>query len=263
MILDERKLQNLPLGLASPAASGELRREGTVFLVGGELPPQQSLETLFESHCISPAELFHLRFGPPDTFPRGEELARRIKKNFPAHLVGRVDYPAAPHLVERAYAAGIDIIDIPLAGFGGREGERQARLASLEYALEIFPRWSVASTLTVGDGPADEVIAAIDDLLARRIVPLPELSPRVAGDKVSVVAAILRHIVAAWRRHRVAIAPLQPFIVLTTPLVMARPEGILRGFIDRLRDRQLVAAADLRRTLRVRQVEESFESAGL
>ena len=259
MIVDERKLQNLPVGLASPAASGELRREGTVFLVGGELPPQQSLETIFESHCISPADLFHLRFGPPDTFPRGEELARLIKKNFTAHLVGRVDYPAAAQLVDRAYAAGIDIIDIPLAGFS----DRQERLASLEYAREIFPRWSVASTLTVGDAPADEVTAAIDDLLARKIVPLPEISPRVAGDKVSVVGTILRHFVAAWRHHRVAIAPLQPFIVLTTPLVMARPEGILRGFIDRLRDRQLVAAADLRRTLRVRQVEESFESAGL
>lgn len=257
MIVDERKLREPSIRTAT---SKELRREGPVFLVGGELSPRPSLETLFESHCISPAELFHLSFGPPDTFPRGEELARLIKKNFTAHLVGRIDYPLSPSLVERAYAAGIDIIDIPLGGTGD---DREERLASLEYAREIFPRWSVASTLTVGNAPVDTTIAAIDDLLNRRIIPLPEVSVPAAGDGRDAIATILSHFVAAWRRHRVAIAPLQPFIVLTTPLVPAKPDGILRGFIDRLRDRQLLAAADLRRTLRVRQVEESFESAGL
>ncbi|WP_236685558.1 hypothetical protein [Geobacter pickeringii] len=256
--MDELKLRGPSIRLATPK---ELRREGSVFLVGGELPPRPSLETLFESHCISPAELFHLSFGAPETFPQGEELARLIKKNFTAHLVGRIDYPLSPSQVERAYAAGIDIIDIPLGS--GTEDDRKERLASLEYAREIFPRWAVASTLPVGDAPAGATIAAIDDLLNRRIVPLPEVPLPTAADGRDDTGTILRHLVAAWRRHRVAIAPLQPLIVLTTPLVPARPDGILRGFIDRLRDRQLLAAADLRRTLRVRQVEESFESAGL
>jgi hypothetical protein len=38
---------------------------------------------------------------------------------------------------------------------------------------------------------------------------------------------------------------------------------MLRGFIDTIDDRRQLAASDLRRVLRVKEVAESFESSGL
>ena len=235
--------------------------------MGGELSPQETLETLFESHCMTPAELFHLTFGGIDSFSRGEELARLVKKNFNAHLIGRIDYPASSATIERAYAAGIDIIDIPLPRpeqtNDERQRERKKRLAALDHALAVLPRWGVVSTLTLAEESPDSALADIDLLLAKGIVPLVELSPLAGDHPAETIAAVYRHLAGEWRRLRVTIAPLLSLIVLGTPLAPAKQGGILRGFIDRMRDRQLLAAADLRRALRVQQVEESFESAGL
>jgi hypothetical protein len=68
---------------------------------------------------------------------------------------------------------------------------------------------------------------------------------------------------AGWRAKRALIKPLLPLIYLFTPLVPSSSPGAVRGFIDKFHDWRLLAASDLRRSLRVKEVEESFESAGL
>src|SRR5690349_10442033 len=89
--------------------AGELRRAGKVFFVGGDLPINQTLETMFESFCMESTDLFLLTFGSRDNFFRGEEMARQIKKNFNVRLMGRLTYTPPAELVERAYAAGLDL----------------------------------------------------------------------------------------------------------------------------------------------------------
>lgn len=74
-----------------PAAAGELRRLDQIFLVTRELPLQPTLETIFESDCQKPADLFWQRFATAEAFLRGEELVRQLKKNFRGHLLDRVD----------------------------------------------------------------------------------------------------------------------------------------------------------------------------
>lgn len=268
MMIDHGKLRELIARGHTVPSSGELRREGNVFFVGGSLPERETLETLFESHCQASAELFHLTFGDLDNFHKGEALARVIKKNFNAYLVGRLDYPAPPYLIERAYAAGVDILDIPLTVFDqalSRERglAREERLRALESARAVFPRWSVASTLTAGEEPSCSTVAGIDALLACEAVPLVTVSSRAAHYPAEEIAAIFTHLDAGWRRKKALIKPLQPLIHLSTPLVPHSPRGVVRGFFDKIHDRRLLAASDLRRSLRVRQVEESFESAGL
>ncbi len=260
-----RELITRGVPLPSP---GELRREANVFFVGGNLPERETLETLFESHCQAPAELFHLTFGDINSFHAGEALARVIKKNFNAHLVGRLDYPAPTCLIERAYAAGVDILDIPLTVFDrALSRERglamEERLCTLESARAVFPKWGVAATLVAGEEPSCSTVAGIDALLAAGVVPLVTVSGRAALYPAEETAAIFTHLAGGWRKHKVTMMPLLPLVHLTTPLVDAKPRGLLRGFIDRIHDRQLLATSDLRRSLRVRQVEESFESAGL
>lgn len=268
MKIDQNKLRRLIAREVTAPSPDELRREGNVFFVGGNLPVRETLETMFDSHCQAPAELFLLTFGDLAGFHRGEELARVIKKNFSAHLVGRLDYPAPPYIIERAYAAGVDILDIPLTVFDralSRERglEMEGRLSAIDYARTVFPRWSVVSTLVAGEEPSCSTVAGIDALLSAEVVPLVTLSGRAALYPVEEVAAVFTQMSAGWRKQKVLIKPLLPLLYLTTPLVPPSARGVLRGFIEKIYDRRLLAASDLRRSLRVRQVEQSFESAGL
>lgn len=267
MTIDQQRLKSLIARPVRPAAPQELRREGSVFFVGGELPARETLETVFESHCQAPAELFCVSFASLDTFHRGEELARLLKKNFSAHLLGVFAYPPPPHLVERAYVAGVDLIDIPLVVFDeglSRERRlgREECLAALAHARTVFPRWSTVSTLLAGEEATCSTIAGIDSLVASGVLPLVGLSPRAGHYRTEEIALLFAHLAAAWRRARAVVKPLQPLIDLSTPLA-APPKGIVSRFFERVYDAKLRASSDLRRHLRVRQVEESFESAGL
>lgn len=268
MIVDHQKLHALihsPFG--SPRAS-ELRREGNLFLIGGELDPQETLETVFDSHCQAPVELMLVVFGGINSFHRGEEITRLLKKNFHVHLMGRFDYPAPPHILERAYAAGIDIVDIPLtvfdSGLSREKGlHKEDRIAALEAAQHIFPAWGVASTLRAGEEACCSAVSGIDMLLKKGIIPLAEVSPRAERYPREEIEAVFLHLAEGFKRRKVTTKPILPLLSTISPLVPAKAGGVLRGFIDKLQDRRLLAASDLRRSLRTKQVEESFESAGL
>jgi hypothetical protein len=266
--IDQHKLRELIARNTPPPSPEALRREENVFFVGGNLPERQTLETLFESHYQCNASLFHLTFGDINNFHNGELLARTIKKNFNAHIMGRFDYAAPSHLIERAYAAGVDILDIPLHVFDRARSEEggygmEERLRALDCARAVFPRWSVVSSLTAGEEPSCSTVAGIDALLAAEVLPLVTVSGRAAHYPKEEMAGIFTHLNAGWRRKKAVIKPLLPLIYLSTPLVPAASRGVVRGLIDIIDDRRLLATSDLRRLLRVKEVEESFESAGL
>ncbi len=268
MIIDEQKLHTLMVRPFRPASPVELRRDGSVFFVGGDLPVNVTLETMFESFCMASTSLFHLSFGAGTGFIRGEKMARQIKRNFPVRLMGRLETIPAPHDMERAYAAGIDLLDIPgpqsdgaLAGEGSKA--RKEFRAALNAAGQLFPRWSVASTLVVGEGAFAAMAADIDALLADGVVPLVTLSDRAVYQPCAAVAGLFAHLAAGWQRHQATVKPFLPLIDLMTPLVPGKTAGRLRGLVDRIRDRQHLAAADLRRHLRVASASDSLDSAGL
>jgi hypothetical protein len=165
MKIDQKKMRELMAGEAFLPSPDELRRENNVFFVGGNLPERQTIETLFDSHYQCNAALFHLTFGDQDSFPNGELLAKTIKKNFNTRLMGRLDYAAPEQLINRAYAAGVDILDIPLTVSTGTASSSagpgsEARLRALDEAHSVFPRWSVVSTLVAGEEPAESTADA-------------------------------------------------------------------------------------------------------
>ncbi|BDV42131.1 hypothetical protein GURASL_10540 [Geotalea uraniireducens] len=252
--LDQHKLQRLLDRPRPETAVDRLYREGSVFFVGGALPVYQTLETMLASFCLAATGLFHVSFAGGDGFRQGEELARQLKKNFSVRLLGRLAGPLPAEAGLRAYAAGVDLLDIP----SGAADTEPAVWEALLTAREVFPRWGVASTLRGGAPPAT-TRRAIDRLLAGGIVPLLTLDAAPPAE----LALLFRHLLTGWERHGVALPPYLPLLDLTTPLVAAAPAGRWRGLLERLRDRQLLAAADWRRRLRVSGGDASFDSAGL
>ncbi len=267
MKFDQQKLRQL---LAKPErifGPGELRRDGSAFFVSGDLPVKETLETIFDRYCQQPAELFCLTIDSLDAFHKGEEMARQLKKNFNTHLLGRLDFPVPAFAIERAYAAGFDLLDIPLHVFdqalsGERGLAKQERLDALRFAQSIFPRWGVVSTLVAGEEPSCSTISAIDILAGVGVVPLVTVSARAGQYPQDEIAAIFSHLATVWQKRKVTIKPLLPLVSVTSPLDI-RPRGLIRGLINKIHDRHLLATSDLRRSLKVRQVEASFDSAGL
>jgi hypothetical protein len=259
MEIDQQKLNELIMAPSQPAAENELQRCGNVFFVGGELPVNETLETMFESFCMESTELFHLTFGALDTYHRSEEMARQIKKNFHVRLMARLGHPVSTRVLECIYAAGVDILDIPLLTYEAPSARTHEALLA---ALPIFPRWSVASTLLAGEGSAASTMKGIDALLKDRVVPLVALGAGAAGLAPEAIADIFQHLANAWETYDVPMQPYLPMVSFMMPLAPRDPSGLFRGMFDKLNDRRLLVASDLRRHLRVK-TEDSMDSAAL
>jgi len=258
LVTDKSRLSALTDGRQNFPASNRLFRDGSVFFVGGELPVYETLVTMFDSFCMEATALFFLTFGPGQTYSRGEEMARQIKKNFHARLMACLDQGVDSATLERVYAAGVDNLVIRLDG-GSPHSELPDALA---VARSIFPRWGAAATLQLGDESTRQCKSRIDRLLREGIVPLVRFSGRSSDISPDDAEDVLQHLVAGWERHSVPLPAYLPLISVMTPLE-TKPAGLLRGFVDRLRDRKQLAQSDIRRHLRVQQAENSLDSAGL
>ncbi|WP_305046535.1 hypothetical protein [Geoalkalibacter sp.] len=252
--------------LSRPALAAqplELRREGPVFLIGFALPAQPTLETVFDSDCQTPVEL--LVFDLPDAaaLTAATELIALLKKNLRGFVLASLGFRPLRRQLEAAYACGVDLLDIPLDPTADWTGAAvREQLDALAQAREIFPRWAVAATL--GWAVAPYVMQeAVDELLRNHLVPLVSLDARCPSLQGESVAPVYAHLVEGWRRAGVSLRPWMPLIELTTPLLQRAPRTFVGNLLGRARDARLRAGSDLRRLLRVREVEQSFDSAGL
>ena len=159
-------LHESPGNYASPA---DLRREGRVFFIGGNLPVYSTLETMYESYCLESTDLFHVTFGDAGAFERNLDMVRQIKRNFSIRLMGQISYQLSASQVEQVYLAGLDLLDIPqraygnypVAGFDGdTDGDGNGWRETFGAAATTFTRWSIASTIIAEHAAAEEVRAA-------------------------------------------------------------------------------------------------------
>ncbi len=258
MLIDPAKIEEL---LSTPLSFGgdaELRRQDGVFWVGSSLPVRQTLETIYESDCIEPTGLFILTFETEEHFRRGEELVRLLKKNFRGFILGRFCEPPSDAALELAYGAGIDLIDLP------RETPQNLHTRwrkALDHARSVFPRWSVLSSVSPRLEP-ESAMVEIDALLANEIMPIVTLSEK-TDRTAQQIASIYEHLAGGWSRAGVALQPLRPLLHLATPFEAPAPRRGLGALLDRVEEARIRTSSDLRRHLRVRRTEESFESAGL
>ncbi len=265
MRIDPKKLESLKTLPATIPGPNELRRSGNIFFVGANLPLVETLETMFESFCMESTDLFHLSFGPADNFDKALEMARQIKKNFSVRLMGQIDFLPTGRVLERAYAAGIDLFTVPFQHIaaGSNTDRIDPTIVSLIAKDSILPRWSLISTIQLTPDSEVEVLKNMNRLLDNGIIPLPLLNESSGQISVNVIQDIYQHLKAGLQQHRVSLKPLLPFITQLTPLVSAKRDGIVSALINKFHDRHLREAADLRRHLRVSAVEDSLDSAGL
>ncbi len=265
-VIDSHRLDILhetPLNYASPTG---LRREGSVFFIGGNLPIYSTLETMYESYCLEATDLFHVTFGDAGAFEQNLDMVRQIKRNFSIRLMGQIGYPLSASQVEQVYLAGLDVLDIPRQAFGGDPvgGPDAEKLQdTFSAATAAFSRWSVASSIIAYHSTPQEVRTAIHDLLDHGVVPLLVLAGQGTVWDQAETEGLFSFLAAEWHRHRVPIKPILPLLRLTTPFVFSESSGFLRNVIDKLQDRRVMATSDLRRHLRTSGAEASFESAGL
>lgn len=260
MKLNINRLQHLMAEPFPDTTPTELRRQGSVFFIGGNLAVYETLETMYASYCQESADLFLVTFGERGDFDRNLELVRQIKKNFSVRLMGRIAYEIPAALVEQAYLAGLDVLDLPPVTVAD-DRVAEGRLSFFRQAAEIFPRWSVVSSLSPGF--FEHLHNEIDSLLAVGVVPLITMTTATAAVAQDEGVASYKYLQSAWQRHQVQIKPLLPLVRLMTPLVPSESTGRIRSVINKIQDRHLLATSDLRRHLRTSGAEASFESAGL
>jgi hypothetical protein len=245
-------------------SSNELRRQGTVFFIGGSLPVLETLETMYESCCQESSGLFHVTFAGGEEIKGNLELVRQIKKNFSVRLMGRLSHTLPDMLFEQLYLAGLDVLDIPYKVFAGVKGTSvEDRMRDIVRACAIFPRWALTSSLQVNEMETPALRNAIDNLLSNGIIPLLNMPDQISAEAREDVIALFGYIADAWQRYEVPLKPLLPLIELTTPLESNKGGGFLRSAIDMFHDKRMLATSDLRRHLRTKEAEASFESSGL
>ena len=265
-VIDSHKLNSMhgtPFNYANPQ---DLRREGGVFFIGGNLPVYNTLETMYESYCLESTDLFHITFGDPAWFEHNLDMVHQIKRNFSIRLMGQIDYPLSASQIEQVYLAGLDVLDIPHYFHGsypaGTPGNNVWK-ETLKAAATTFTRWSTASTIIADSAATEEIVVAINELLAHGVIPLLVVAEGGTRWDPTKTGDLFLHLAAEWHRHRVPLKPLMSLLRLTTPFKFSTTSGFLREAFDKFQDRRIMATSDLRRHLRTSDAEASFESAGL
>ena len=266
--INAHKLETLHETSANYVNPDVLRREGKMFLIGGNLPVYSTLETMYDSYCQESSDLFHVAFGAVEQFEHNLEMVRQIKHNFSIRIMGSISYPLTAAQVERVYLGGLDILNIALNAHEGMQchgcgSERDVWQEAVSAARAVFSRWSVVSSIAFEHHQLQAVRDNITELLAKGVIPL--LKPAGEGRLISFEESteLYSFLAAQWHACRVPLKPIEPLLRLTTPFEFAESSGFVRGVFDKIQDRRTLAASDLRRHLRTSGAEASFESAGL
>lgn len=180
--------------------------------------------------------------------------------------------------IDLIYAAGFDLLSFPLGGFAGADAEeeilsdREVRDA-LEYAVGIFTPGSVWTELVLGSEPLNLVKEKIDRLTEKGIVPHLKLqaTSMYTGKDYWRVKEVVRHLNEAARRDRLALKWLYPNCRCVSPLdtqyFTDDPKSAQLAtkpvYRSRLGKKAFEGFAALRRKLRIKDLSDSYESAGL
>jgi len=211
-------------------------------------------------------------------FPRLAPLVEAIKKRFNTFVALKGFPPADKRIIDLVYASGFDIVNFPLGGFYGTVKSKKIMGAekiyeALEYAASVFSPGTVWTDLAMSPGSQGRFKEGIDRLTDSGIIPLILLQrDSVAeGSTYQNLVELADHMDQAIQRNGLPLKWLYPACRFLSPLdtrfftedpLKARL-AVTPVYRSGFGKRASAGFAALRRKLRIRNVSDSFESAGL
>ena len=215
---------------------------------------------------------------PDRGFARLAPLVQAIKKEFSTFVALRGFPPQDKQTLDKVYAAGIDLLNLPLEGFVGFVKKNDAIspplvYSALEYAAGIFPAGTVWTELFLESGSMNSLQDKIDYLTGKGVIPLLKLKPPsiVTGEEHRHVTEVANYLEKAVQNARLPLKWLFPQCRYMSPLdtrffidppdkAKLNTKPIYKSFLGR---KALESFAILRRKLRIKDISDSYESAGL
>ena len=215
---------------------------------------------------------------PDRGFDRLAPLVTAIKKRFNTFVALKGFPPTNSGTIDLMYASGFDIIDFPLGGFSGTVKSKRKMTAkqvysALEYAAGVFPPGTVWTDIVLGTDPISQCKEGVDRLTDSGIIPLIYLEGDSSEDLDGYrnLVELAEHMDRAIQRNRLPLKWLYPTCRFLSPLdtrfftedpLLARL-AVTPVYRSGLGRKTSAGFAALRRKLRIRNVSDSFESAGL
>ena len=215
---------------------------------------------------------------PDRGFDRLAPLVTAIKKRFNTFVALKGFPPTNSGTIDLMYASGFDIIDFPLGGFSGTVKSKRKMTAkqvysALEYAAGVFPPGTVWTDIVLGTDPISQCKEGVDRLTDSGIIPLIYLERDNSEDLDGYrnLVELAEHMDRAIQRNRLPLKWLYPTCRFLSPLdtrfftedpLLARL-AVTPVYRSGLGRKTSAGFAALRRKLRIRNVSDSFESAGL
>ena len=233
------------------------------------------IQSAFEE---SAADLVQLNLDFCDTDDRGffklTPLIEDIRKKFNAFVALRGFPPRNLRVIDSIYASGIDLLNFPLEGF--THSERLSNiskevLAALDYAVGVFPQGAVSSEIAFDSlDKMEEKINRLASIGAIPLVKLPRDFQKYSA-QFNSVEEIAQQLTVSAQKHKLNLKWLYPSSELLTPLDAAfftedpqKARLAVRPHYHSLLGRKASEGfTALRRKLRVKNISDSFESAGL
>ncbi len=205
-------------------------------------------------------------------------MIRSIKKNTGLFLSLRGLPPEEKRKIDKIYAAGIDLLDFPLEGFSDPEYLEQIMpqeniFQALEYAAGIFPKGAVFTELVTDNKSLEDTHSQISRLAKVGVIPILDLrkTHKLGGIQYTDMLQLVRHLKESVRGNKTPLKWLFPMNHFVSPLdanfflqkpseakLATRP--IYRSLLGKKASEGFAA---MRRKLRVQDISDSYESAGL
>ncbi len=211
-------------------------------------------------------------------FERLAPMVKAIKKKFQTFVALKGFPPVERRTIDLMYAAGVDLLDFPLEGFAGSK-EMQDLLPShqvhtaLEYAAQVFPQGTVWTELVPGSETSRSTTETMAHLVSKGIIPLLKLQPAsvVTGKEFERLLESVQFLEKITEQKKLPLKWLYPNCRTVTPLdtryytqdsqsakLTAKP--VYRSMLSKKASEGFAA---IRRKLRIKDVSDSYESAGL
>lgn len=219
-----------------------------------------------------------------------EPYITAIKKNFDTLLAVEVSPPATDKWIDRTYAMGVDSIAYHLDIYDpeifaricpgkARNIGRERYLDSLQYAASIFPSGTVTSNLIVGLEPFESTALGINHLTRMGVVPLlPIFKPLEGSDfgdhkipESLEIAPLYAHLYNAIKSNKISMSWSKHVSIFITPIegryftgdAAKREVTLYNLYKSKLGGIATREMAKLRRRLKVKEVDDSYDSSKL